>query len=360
MSLATRCPACSTTFRVVQDQLKVSGGWVRCGHCHEVFNGLESLFELPPDPPPAPPPPPVSPEVPVAVTTAPRSNLQPGDPDLSEPDVAEPSVDAGPQAPTEPPDEERVPVAEVIFDDEEAPDADPWADPSASSGSVPAMTPAHALAVAPEVSAPHERVSDAAASGPGVAGSAGAATWPPKKKRSRRRRAPKPAFVRQAEQAAQWRRPAVRAVLISAALALSLMLGAQVVHHQRDELAARVSVLRAPLLAWCELARCRIEPPRAVASLSLDSSGLSRTEHPQVLRFEADLRNSAGHAVRTPALEVSFTDALGQSLVRKVLLPEQLAAPASGIAPEAVWHVDARLEVGDLRVAGFTAEVFYP
>ena len=32
-------------FHVVQDQLKVSGGWVRCGHCDEVFNALENLFE---------------------------------------------------------------------------------------------------------------------------------------------------------------------------------------------------------------------------------------------------------------------------------------------------------------------------
>jgi predicted Zn finger-like uncharacterized protein len=46
MSLATRCPACGTVFRVVQDQLKVSQGWVRCGQCHEVFNALESLFDL--------------------------------------------------------------------------------------------------------------------------------------------------------------------------------------------------------------------------------------------------------------------------------------------------------------------------
>ena len=55
MSLATRCPACGTVFRVVQDQLKVSQGWVRCGQCHEVFNALESLFELGASaPPPAP------------------------------------------------------------------------------------------------------------------------------------------------------------------------------------------------------------------------------------------------------------------------------------------------------------------
>lgn len=59
MSLATTCPNCSTCFRVVQDQLRVSEGWVRCGHCQQVFNALESLFDLdapqepmalPPDP----------------------------------------------------------------------------------------------------------------------------------------------------------------------------------------------------------------------------------------------------------------------------------------------------------------------
>ena len=46
MSLATRCAACGTVFRVVQDQLKVSEGWVRCGRCAEVFNALEGLFDL--------------------------------------------------------------------------------------------------------------------------------------------------------------------------------------------------------------------------------------------------------------------------------------------------------------------------
>lgn len=46
MSLVTRCTTCSTVFRVVQDQLKVSSGWVRCGRCGEVFNALQTLFDL--------------------------------------------------------------------------------------------------------------------------------------------------------------------------------------------------------------------------------------------------------------------------------------------------------------------------
>ena len=43
MSQITRCPHCSTTFRVVADQLRISEGWVRCGHCKEVFDASQHL-----------------------------------------------------------------------------------------------------------------------------------------------------------------------------------------------------------------------------------------------------------------------------------------------------------------------------
>lgn len=52
MSLATRCPHCSTIFKVVQDQLKMSGGWVRCGRCSQPFNALETLFDMAHEAPP--------------------------------------------------------------------------------------------------------------------------------------------------------------------------------------------------------------------------------------------------------------------------------------------------------------------
>ncbi len=56
MSLATRCTACGTIFRVVQDQLRVSEGWVRCGRCAEVFDAREQLFDLDREAPPPWPP----------------------------------------------------------------------------------------------------------------------------------------------------------------------------------------------------------------------------------------------------------------------------------------------------------------
>ncbi len=43
MSLATTCPQCKTSFKVVPDQLKLRRGLVRCGICRHVFSGIDSL-----------------------------------------------------------------------------------------------------------------------------------------------------------------------------------------------------------------------------------------------------------------------------------------------------------------------------
>ena len=63
MSLITRCPACATMFKVVRDQLRISGGWVRCGQCAEVFDASAHMVvegalvaAAPPPPQPAPVP----------------------------------------------------------------------------------------------------------------------------------------------------------------------------------------------------------------------------------------------------------------------------------------------------------------
>ena len=174
----------------------------------------------------------------------------------------------------------------------------------------------------------------------------------------RRRR--KPEFVRQAERAALWRRPAVRAVLASTAGVLGLLLVLQVAYEYRDPLSAHVPALAPALHAGCVQLGCRITAPRAIERLRLDASDLTRTELDQVLRFTADLHNSADFAVRAPALEVSFTDAVGRIVSRKVFQPSDLGLRGDAIEADAQWRIDARLAVGDLHVAGYTVEVFYP
>lgn len=64
--MLTRCPTCSTAFRVTPEQLKARAGKVRCGHCKAVFNALESLEDAPPVAEAAPAPPSASEPVPAA------------------------------------------------------------------------------------------------------------------------------------------------------------------------------------------------------------------------------------------------------------------------------------------------------
>src|SRR4051812_11832569 len=44
----TRCPGCSTIFRVTPQQLALREGQVRCGHCRTVFDGNAQLISLAP------------------------------------------------------------------------------------------------------------------------------------------------------------------------------------------------------------------------------------------------------------------------------------------------------------------------
>jgi predicted Zn finger-like uncharacterized protein len=46
----TRCPGCSTIFRVTPEQLALREGQVRCGHCRHVFDGNAQLISLAPTP----------------------------------------------------------------------------------------------------------------------------------------------------------------------------------------------------------------------------------------------------------------------------------------------------------------------
>ncbi len=43
MDLYTRCTHCETVFRVTTRELQASGGRVRCGYCHRVFDAFASL-----------------------------------------------------------------------------------------------------------------------------------------------------------------------------------------------------------------------------------------------------------------------------------------------------------------------------
>jgi predicted Zn finger-like uncharacterized protein len=108
MTQLTRCPACTTVFRVTSSQLESRQGFVRCGQCAKVFDARAALMpevpeaaeaagEAPPpaqDEAPGPASPPESLEAPLVAELAPTPPSTVDSP--SPPEAAAPIADAGP------------------------------------------------------------------------------------------------------------------------------------------------------------------------------------------------------------------------------------------------------------------------
>lgn len=356
MSLATRCSACGTVFRVQQDQLKASEGWVRCGRCGTVFSALEGLFDLEREHHSQP-----MPLQPAASAPAPAPAAS-----AAIAPVPMPAVGAPPPAPA--------PAVDYVL-----PDDDPTGAQSdeedihlASSSEEPTLAVDLDLdSVAEEAAStaafsasshhdPHEEDAELLTEHSGhhtVAESWPAESLPiPLNTQA-------PSFLRESEQDIRWRkqRPVVRRLTIAAAFALPLVLAAQVVLHQRDTVAARWPAMAPVLNAVCVPLECTVAPPRALEALSVESSGLSRVDGTALYRLQVAVRNRAAWAVQMPSFDVALTDTRGDVVTRRMLKAADLggSAPAE-LAGGAEWSTLATIDVGDRRIAGYTIDLFYP
>ena len=331
MSLATRCPACGTVFRVVRDQLKVSEGWVRCGRCSEVFNAGERLFELEADAANAAVPGPASAAAasqdtsarPADVATSPAlARVSPAFAPLTQPGALSATGRTGDGTgglPAQAPEPAPEPVAEAI---------DPPQQPALPTDA--RSEPAADAAVRP--------AGDAAADEP----------------------APLPEFVLRADRAARRRHPVRRGTLAALALLLGALLTAQIALHYRDGLAAGWPVTKPWLQATCSLLGCSVDAPRRIDSLGVDSSGLVRVEGSPYYRFSLVIQNRAPVVVRMPAIELALTDTQGQTMARRVLRATELGNDSPSLPARGEVAFNATLELGEQRVAGYTVELFYP
>ncbi|BFO54028.1 DUF3426 domain-containing protein [Acidovorax sacchari] len=170
-----------------------------------------------------------------------------------------------------------------------------------------------------------------------------------------------PGFMRAARRRAWWRRPAVR---IALGLAGVLLLGAlllQVGLQERDRLASQHPALRPLLQVLCAPLQCRIAPPRRIADVVIDSSSFNKARGDGFL-LALTIRSRADFPVAMPALELTLTDAQEQPVLRRVLLPQDLSAPAELPAHGewgGTWPVNVGA-AGGARVAGYRLLAFYP
>lgn len=314
MTWATRCPSCTTVFRVAEDQLRVSEGFVRCGRCDSVFNAREHLFDLDsvsaptplaetaPPPPPAPPPA-TEPEPQWAQSTqleAPEwvvSTQQLEEPlDRTEPVWEETQGDTQPGASEDP----NARMRELL--DEPRP-AGPMGDVVYGYAPAPAFA---SLNSAPK--------------------------------------AKHPRLVR----ALSW---------VSVAL-LALALPLQWAWIEREALRAQWPALESAWLNLCgkdcaPVAWARIE------GLAVAASSLQPTPQGEAYQLKLRIENRARHSLAMPWLDLSLSDPDGKLLLRRSLSPKELGSSLVRLESGASVELQATFNITG-KLAGYEIGLFQP
>ena len=314
--MLTRCPACSTTFRVTPAQLKARAGKVRCGQCNLVFNALDSLDEEHRG------------VVPEASQTIPAEAQHLADTGMASSDAEEGRVEA-----------EAIDIGEadvLVIETEDIPPQDTVIE--TPSGTNTDTNEVEVEESGPEPESETAELTDYLAA---------------------------PLLHDQAAPARRWPWIAGSVVAI-----LALLL--QMLYFYRVEVAVLQPGLRPLLQAACKPLNCEVPRPRSIETLSIEASDLRPDpEHPGRLTLTATLRSKAVFAQEWPMLELTLTDVADGRLAVKDFaaanyLPREnnekarLATLAAGFPPNGQIAVNLPLDVGDLPAAGYRLYIFYP
>ena len=369
MSLATRCTSCGTVFRVVQDQLKVSEGWVRCGRCDAVFNALEGLFDLGRDAPPD-----WDGDPALAAGKAPGG--EPADIDVAADGDGDGDVDRRRIAPDphpHPPPADAGPGASVpASDDRGLSSSFPSTAPAAFQDLLADPIDAHLFRKrGPVVEAKVDErdrleFSDARFDSDLFAENSAGDEVDPERGAERRApscrsRAPMGSPTSCAAPSARLAGTAVRRALalIGLAAIAALVLLLQVGHHFRDTAAARWPAVRPILAGWCGVADCNLEAPRRIDEVTVDSTALTRAIGLDAFVLSVTLKSRSALPLAMPSVDLTLTDGNGRLVARRALAPRDFGA-ASVIQPGAEAALQVMLNAGSARVTGYTVEIFYP
>jgi predicted Zn finger-like uncharacterized protein len=407
MSFATRCTACGTIFRVVQDQLRVSEGWVRCGRCAEVFDAHVQLFDIDRDVPPAWPQPEIASKVNEtkrasgASTSDRRADSRRSAADEDEVDTnafgdaepgaawssaRQPKPDVGP-ADDKPEFEVAaiVPPGRVWTEPEPEPGPEPnfqnpaghadphphaappkysgdarlepqWVDVQAQAATEVKTSIASIRRHAANLKAPAEKER---LDPPAIAAASAANALPPNAAAATPTPV-EPSFMREFKRENRWRKPGVRAALSLSSLLFLALLGLLVTHHFHNAIAALYPAAKPGLQLLCQVSACELQPWQRLAAIHVESSNLSQTATGNHYRLTVILRNKSAVNVAVPWIELSLTDASGALVARRMLAPKEMNATTDTVALGAELPLKAVLATGAQRISGYSIEVFHP
>ena len=421
--LTTRCPQCATVFRVVPDQLRLSEGWVRCGNCKSVFDASEFLapsvashFDDAPRADSAargaPVQPPGAPALlsPYKGRSVAARRLLHGDQDGERPNEADgagvsraPTADSRPKQASQAnqaQDANQASMATTVI--EAAPaslgrtapgaavlpsalllqTADVDLPQQALLSSVfpaPDAVPAFALRqqtepqpapdldldleLQPEPSREPELPSERAAS-PAPAETMARTVLPPTPEHAEDLLADV-SFVAAAQRRSFWNRPAAVLILTIGCGVLAAALLLQIALQKHDRLVAAVPAAAPVLNKLCRILSCGTGLQRQIDAVVIEGSAFNRRNDHYL--FSVDLRSGAPVAVATPDLELTLTDVQDRPVLRRVLQPAELGAPAE-LAAGARWSGAVAMQLKPpagatpdmAAVAGYRLLAFYP
>jgi predicted Zn finger-like uncharacterized protein len=160
-------------------------------------------------------------------------------------------------------------------------------------------------------------------------------------------------------------RTGVRRALLGVAVFAAILLVVQVLHQERDLIAARQPSLRPALAAFCGLTGCELSAPKQIGDITIDGASFAREKSGDAYRLNFTLRNGAPLPLAMPAIELSLLDTQERAVVRRVLMPAEFGAPSvlparaerAASLPLALTGPEAAALP---PVAGFHLLAFYP
>ncbi|MFC7299175.1 DUF3426 domain-containing protein [Herminiimonas aquatilis] len=398
MALATQCPHCQTTFRVVHDQLKLRAGLVRCGHCKEIFNGIEHLL----------PPPDAEPADSTASAVEPAfaaTGLSDSPPDKTaeEQSLVTTALDAAsPDTATAVGEKEEArytPSDQIDFDIPAPSQAEvdegpgPSAEPVASKREDPLqrMTLVDFTREYPEQDANAEQANTASGN---VSNGADSQDFDPNSKdeldeaiedlqrkpwRSNKKAAQakasdnqdesefidddEPAFVKRGRRQQRLGKKLAIALGITCFILLIAAL-TQGTYLFRNQIAGAFPQAKPFLTQLCDVIACRIELPAQINAVSIESSELQTlAENKESFVLTTLLRNYSETLQAWPHIELTLNDANEKPLLRRVFKPTDFLSAEeirAGFAASSEHTVKLSFELAQIKASGYRVYLFYP
>ncbi|WP_373976188.1 DUF3426 domain-containing protein [Chitinibacter sp. SCUT-21] len=369
MNQITRCPNCSTSFRVTDDQLAAHQGKVRCGRCSFIFNARDFLQRVEAEQSNTSKgitPQTKTEKTPQAIPQASTITIQKQEVeaviDAASKVVEQTALNTATPTPAPPPIEPAFPVFEETAKPKAAEPAKDEKELKRALARLIKQTrkektqktrkPSRHTIAAPEVLDidTQEQIQSALDAVPDTTFESNAEYRPILDDTD-------DLFLPPKRSAWYW-------LWSVASLVLTLTLLAQLAYNFRLELSQEFPALRPKWEALCTKLQCDMPLPRESELLRSEWSELTYIpDHPTLIQVKATLRNLAPFDQALPKLELTLTDENERVLAKKVFLPKEYlaqdATTQSSLRANDELHAFLQLDLGPLNSTGYSLYWYY-